>query len=285
MARRLVTALVALLVLGLLGASAFIVRTRGGDATEAPPTVLVDAVAATVAAGPARVSARIEGVPVVPGGVVTTEGVIDLANGRTRFVQPLLGFVEEPVQIVGEGSVLYLQLPPPSMQALGVTTPWSAIDVARLEGALGRNLVLAVPGVGRTDPLQLLELLRLSSESEELDVIGEETVGDVPTTKHRLDVATEEAGERQDEAARPDRYARFLDGLVARRVSVDVWIDTGGRIRRVSYLLPPRAQRPTQVVTFDFTEFGVPETVDVPPPDQVSDITDRIPGIIGGAGR
>lgn len=112
------------------------------------------------------------------------------------------------------------------------------------------------------DPTTVLR--RLEESGDRLDPAGRENVRGVPTRRYRI---TGPGGTTTSNAA----------GIGLPRF--DVWIDAGNLVRRVETVVtlpaapdatPPEPAR-SEVVTFEFYDFGAHEDVRPPAPDQVAD--------------
>jgi hypothetical protein len=61
-------------------------------------------------------------------------------------------------------------------------------------------------------------------------------------------------------------------------IPVDVWVDGAGRVRRetMSFSYGKALRGAQMAMTMNFSDFGSPVTVTVPPADQVQDVTSLI---------
>ena len=114
--------------------------------------------------------------------------------------------------------------------------PWSSIDLDQLAGKIGVGVV------GR-DPGQSLAALR---DAATYDRVGFERVRGVTTTRYRR-----------------------------RGAPTVVWVDGSGYVRKLRTTLTPKGSSEPLTETTEFSHFGVPVSVTIPPEDQVQDVTDE----------
>jgi hypothetical protein len=130
--------------------------------------------------------------------------------------------------------------------------PWIHVDLATVKQDLADLGAEAqgVPGLGEldfSDPSQALAQLRRATEVEE---IGSKTIYSVPTTGYRGVIEPEERG--------------------AERLTATAWIGGDDLIRRLEL------EGRTLQLTMDFTEFGKPVAVRLPPDRQVQELEDAL---------
>ncbi len=244
---------------------------------------------ATTSAGTARTSfvATLTGMPGRPVPVsLTGSGAVDFATGRMSSNVDLSDAFELPMaerptsrrlepswETISADGVVYLRAPVLS-DLMGIETPWVRIDPSSelLSAADGFAPLARLAGNDSGAPLALLRGLQ---EGSVLD-LGAEDVQGISTTHLR---ATVDLVAAVDANASPsdteDRsLERFLAGLGARESTVDAFVDGDGRVRRIVYEhdLAPEAGGGTQRVELEYSDFGTPVVIEVPPEDQVSDL-------------
>ena len=256
----------------VLGVVAF---TRGGSADPS------SAFAAAAARTEAQKSARVEMTMVLPlAGItapLTVSGEVDFTSGASRFVIDLSGLVgvskgqltaDQPrVELVTKGLVSYMKIP--GLDALtGASGKWIKLDAAAL--AKGQNVDLQhLLSEQRNDPSQMLDLLRTRAQS--VTEVGRDDVRGVATTHStaKIDIAQlyRDSGTVVDEA----RLAAAIGQLSGGVMTVDVWIDDAGLVRRQSIAVPSA----TGVLTYniEFFDFGAPVQVTVPADRDAIDLT------------
>jgi hypothetical protein len=172
--------------------------------------------------------------------------------------------------VAADGTTLYLRGPDMAAE-LGVTTPWASVDLERVGDLTGTDLDELRSSNETSSGLGLL------SGAEEVEDLGQEDVDATETTHYRATVdlrrAVEEAGAVTDR----DRFEQFVERLGDDQLDVDVWLDGEDRVRRLRYEQPvPDQEGASATVTLELSDFGVDERVEVPGPDEPTDITDRV---------
>ena len=236
-----------------------------GCGSSADPLELVSTAGAeTVDEGVARLTATTE---VTAAATIRVEahGLIDLGGHRSSLTMQL-PFGAGDMEMVADGTTLYLSGAGLASE-FGATTPWASVDLGRIGDLAGTDLAQLQSSSEAAAGLGLL------AGSDEVEEVGHEEVGGVPTTHYRASVdprkAVEEAGAVTDRE-RFEQFARALDG----RVDVDVWLDGEDRVRRLRYAQPLGAlMGVTQ--TLELSDFGTDERIEVPPASDVTDVTER----------
>jgi hypothetical protein len=218
---------------------------------------------------------------------MTGEGIFDYANETGRMVFDMTEIVEQTgdtemggeVEMIFSGTVVYMKMPFLT-QLLSDPKPWIKVDLeeARRSGADISQLAQ----LGQSDPTQLLELL--GGATRRVQDVGTEEVRGASTTHYKMVLDLARAAEKASEAARPS-----VENLIQRTGSptmpADVWIDAGGRMRRMSYrveLVPgdtaisPSSNPDTMDVAMELYEFGVTVEVEPPAEDEVVDLLQLI---------
>ncbi len=257
--RAAMAAMAALLAVGLLAGC-------GGGGEDAA-AVVREAPDKTVGAGSARVALRVT----VPSGEVATtvsgEGVVDLEAGRGALKLDLgavgQAFGTGTIDSILDRSGIYIRLP----VAAATGRPWVKLDFAALAGQAGVN-VGSVGQLQSADPTQALKFLE--GASSDMEEVGEEKIRGEDTTHYRGTVDLKKAaGEISPEA----RVA--IESLGSGVVPVDVWLDDEGRVRKMSFQVDPDGTGPATATRaeFEMYDFGVDADVQVPPADQVTDLS------------
>jgi hypothetical protein len=225
----------------------------------------------------------------VAASTATTEGAYDYAahEGQMDTTVKTAGipfrFTERTLVI---GSAVYMKMPkPPEVPDGGAAIgegqhkPWVKLElpkeVAGLSG-LGPGFGPG-PGEGSGDPTEALRYLQAASSK--VEVVGQEQVRGVPSTRYAVTFDPAKlAGQI------PEELAGLLEesGLAFSRPA-DVWIDQQGRLRRMHYAVtmkvPGEATSATVTVetTLELYDFGVEVHVAPPPADQVEVIRPDLP--------
>ncbi len=185
---------------------------------------------------------------------------------------------------------------------------WIKVDTTKAgAGATANGMLGGLNGGGGVagDPSAYLESLQ--GVGADLTTVGHEAVGGVDTTHVRAVVSMRKALEaagvdrtRMDQAMQPltSEQRAALDDLT---FPVDVYVDGQGYVRRLQITydlgsaakavtgtsgpsaLPAEAQMKS-TMTYDFSDFGAPVTITVPPADQVTDLCTAMKAF-GGSSR
>lgn len=229
---------------------------------------LAAAPAATVAAGSARTTLT-AAVTLAGAGerAFTGTGMIDFRARRgttTIDLSSVLGDVspEAPtLETIVDGDLVYVRSP--LLDVLGsFETPWVRVDPSH--GDLGQ--LGAIPSGDPLGPLSFLAGVDPSSVED----LGTEEVNGVGTTHLRasVDVAPATA------AAGAADVGRLLAGLGAGQLTLDAYLDDGGRVRRLTFdhALPAAWAEGSQRFAIDYASFGVPVDIELPADDEVTDL-------------
>jgi hypothetical protein len=271
--------LVAALVAGCSG------QSSGSSSTPAPVTVqpaagssgsqavgssgskvVLASVRTTAAATSARVALTVSaGAAAGSSFSLTADGVTDFATGNSQFTAQLGGeaasLLQGPLEERVVDGTVYVQLPASILGLLGGSggSKWFSFSSSGLGGAAS-----PVPGLGEADPSQFLAYLETVSDN--VKNVGSESIRGVETTHYH---ATLDLGKAIDKAQVPQSLRDSLQQVLAQSgaqapvIPVDVFVDAGGRLRRVSMTLS------AATVTLDLYDFGVPVNVQAPPADQI----------------
>lgn len=192
------------------------------------------------------------------GGLLEAEGDLDQLGG---LGMPL------SYEMITDGSTVYLPttlLGGVAIPGVDADTEWVAIEVPM---AAGETNVLA-EDLGVTDGRALLDLL---ADAGAVEVVGEDEVDGVATTRHRVEV--------DPSALDPEALGGGLGGftgsseLTAEPMPVEVWIDADGLVRRLRVEPVVEAEMLGALrMVFDLTlsDLGEPIEVGVPDPATVT---------------
>jgi hypothetical protein len=226
---------------------------------------------------------------------ITGDGVFDFTN-KSGVVQlklpPISGLNLGSIEVRVLDSIIYEKLPPQLASAAG-QKGWVKIDPAAAAKSVGIDFN-SLTQSGSSDPSQFLDLLK--SLSNDVTEVGKEKVGGADTTHYRATVDFAKAVQANAglDAATKAKVSSFYNNLTA---PADVWIDSDGRLRKMTYSLdaskinasalssnPRAAAAFQQIAGIDFSlelsNFGVAVNVTAPPADQTTDLA----SLTGGAG-
>ena len=273
-----------------------VVAAGCGDKKVAPKQALLAASTKTTDGHTSRMAFDVKikqktGAPLDIGG----QGVFDYTNHvgtvdlkLPQFAGQNLGTIEMRIL----GSILYQKYPPQLSSAIGGKA-WKKVDIEALAKQNGIDVNLLTQSQS-SDPTQALALLK--SASDDATAVGSEKVRGVTTTHYKatLDLSKAASASQLDATAK-EKLGSLYNNLKA---PADVWIDSDGRLRKITYSLDTTKLNPSalsdnpritaglqQLAGIDFTlelyQFGVPVSVTAPPADQVSDVTAEA-GAAGG---
>jgi hypothetical protein len=278
-------AVVVLLVAGI--GSAFV---RGG-----PPSTLavVQAAAATTAeAKTAKVAATVktDSGPLANG--ITVDGGFDFGTRRARlevdpakFGAPGIGKIQA-IADYSYGFVMYMKFPPEITKDLG-GKPWVKLDVSALMRQAGMDVDIGSLLQGQSnDPTSGLGMVR---GADNVVKVGSEQLRGTDTTHYRLDVNIDKAIADAPTPEARDAMKKLANLYTVRRIPVELWLDGEGRVRRfqesvdtATMRLPAGLQTEGNpltghvTVSYDLYDFGSFVDVQLPAPDEVTDINQLI---------
>lgn len=234
---------------------------------------------ATAAAGSARTTmvASLSGIPGHPDGLTMSgHGQIDFDARRSHSTLDLselfpggdVAPADPSMETILDDGQRYVRSPLLT-SLVGITTPWMRIDPAALPSA-GPGAALGQLGqLAAGAPLALLA----GVQEDSVQTLGEGQVGG-ETTSHiaatvELRAAVEGAG-ASTETGELQEYAARLGATV---IDVEVHLDGHGRLRRLSYEHPVPGGG-AQRLELEYSDFGSPVEIALPPDDQVTDLAD-----------
>jgi hypothetical protein len=241
-----------------------------GCGEDADPLELVSTAGAETADdGVARVTSTTE--LSLGGASITLEsrGLVDFDHHRASLTTKLPSGGGD-TEVVVDGTTMYPRGAGVGGE-LGLLTPWVSIDLGRMGGLTGTDLAQLGSS---NEPTSGLELL---TGAEEVEEVGHEEVRGAATTHYRATVDLRKAVEEAGAVTDPDQFEKFAELLGDGRVDVDVWLDAEDRVRRMRYEQPmPGDEAASATVTVELADFGTDERIEVPPPTDVTDVTERI---------
>jgi hypothetical protein len=210
-------------------------------------------------------------------------GSVDLDNARQRASMSMdLGMLGGTMDMVVADGVTYMRSP---MMAQHVDTEWVSMDLAELNPAAAAQFSESFGGA--TDASSYAALLAgvvdAHDEGQELidgvrttHYVG--TVDVVKASEALAEIVGDEVGHEAEEQL--ERTILQLKVMGLRRVPFEAWVDDDGLLRRERFTmdlgLVPGAEGATMEMTIDFSAYGEPVEIDVPPRSKVTDITDLI---------
>lgn len=216
---------------------------------------------------------------------MTGSGVMDMRGQRGEFTYEFQG---QEIRQVMDRFVMYMQSPQFD-PLLDDGKEWAKIDVERSSKEFGID-VGSVQQPGSGDPRQMFGQIKAMSGDIKKD--GTEEVRGVETTHYSGNVDIDNL----HKALPPDRQAAARKSIErAKEVSgledypLEVWIDDDDQVRRMRMKMEMKILQ--QEIAFDFTmdffDYGSRVDIDVPPAEEVQDITELAAqgaSQLGGAG-
>ena len=212
---------------------------------------------------------------------ISAKGGIDYAKQRMSMVMTMPampgvpGGADTTIEMVSDGTVIYMKIP--NGKQLGLKTPWMKMDVSGLAGAPG--------GLGQfnNDPTNNMQMLR--GVTEGVSEVGAEDIRGVPTTHYKATVDLKKALKVAPKASQKSMRASFSK-LGITEMPTDIWIDKKGRVARQSFTMDMSKMEgggaagtpSTMDVSIDLFDFGKAIDFKIPPKDQVTDMTEKLPG-------
>ncbi|HEV2776150.1 MAG TPA: hypothetical protein VGV90_11215 [Solirubrobacteraceae bacterium] len=160
-------------------------------------------------------------------------------------------------------------------QLLGAGRKWLRIDAAKVGEAVGIDVsMLTQPG---QDPSQAVR--QLAAVSGKVKTVGREDVRGVDTMHYRavIDLRRYPAlAPAADRAAARDAIERLIEATATSTIPVDVWIGEDDLVRRVTQKLSLKgAGGPSTIEQrFELYDFGTKVDIKIPPPSQVTAMTE-----------
>jgi hypothetical protein len=184
-------------------------------------------------------------------------------------------FAAGKTEMVSDGLVAYMKVPPSLAQAFPGEKTWIKMDLAKLGEAQGIDLAQLMQ-FNQSNPTGALRYLRGATKS--FETVGEEDVRGVATTRYHGTVDLQKVAAAEPPAVRT-AYERLVEISGATTVPLDVWIDADGLARRVQYDQPLGSGQGTLYLSMDLYDFGVDVDVEIPPTEATLDLMQ----LIGGA--
>lgn len=177
------------------------------------------------------------------------------------------------IEIVQDGDVEYVRLP-----ALDERLPEGKEWVRGAEGsAAGDGFDFGeLEDAAETDPREMLDVLR--SVTGDIETVGAEELRGVETTHYRAVVDPAElanARDREGRPAPPDIVPLLTGDPGLDEIPLDVWIDAGGLVRKLSMAFSATQSDTTQTgeasMSFELWDYGEPVEIALPPASEVVD--------------
>jgi hypothetical protein len=197
----------------------------------------------------------------------------DAQRGRASYTASVAG-QDFDLEAVFAFPDMYMRFPVGFLPGLPGGKSWVKLDLETLGRQAGFDFGQLMQA-GQSDPSQGLQFLRGVTG---IQAVGDEEVRGVPTT-HYTGVVDLESLAEKDPALKGT-----IDQLVAqtglRRIPVDVWVDDENFVRRMKQSFEGASFGPgmqlDMTMTTELYDFGSDVNIDVPPPDEVADLSELI---------
>ena len=211
---------------------------------------------------------------------IVASGVFDTQTKRGRMALDLRELGQVSGQQLGsalmllDGQDVYMRLP--FLRRVNpLLKPWLKINLARVSRAQGVDLSSFLQLGQGGDPTQSLEYLRGAGDVKKL---GGAEIRGVKTTHYRATIDFERVPDEAPAKARPQlrrSIRRMVQITGQRKLPTEVWIDSRGRARKMTYRqrFTLGGQRLNSTVTLEIYDFGTKVDVVPPPASQVTDLT------------
>jgi hypothetical protein len=210
-------------------------------------------------------------------------GSADVDNARQQASMSMdMGMLGMTMDMVIADGIVYMRSPAMAGQ---VDTEWVSMDFAKLNPAAAAQFSGGMGGA--TDASSYAALLAGVVEAREE---GHETVGGVDTihyvgtidvvkaSRSLTEVVGDELGAKSQRQM--ERSLLQLKLLGMRTIPFEAWVDADGLLRREWFSmdlgLMPGAEGAGMEMTIDFSGYGEPVDIQIPPRSDVTDITDLV---------
>ena len=255
-------AAIAALLIALVGACS------GGEDAAARPAAVTNAAEKTLAAGTARVvaSVRTSGQPLS----IEMDGVYDFERKRGDFSFDIdAAAMSGQTDGIADGATLYLDVGEEAIPG----KRWVRVNAAETTPAGVGSVAAPTLQASPTTSLRYLD------GAESVEKVGTEIVRQIRTTHYRMRIDVKRAAE-----ANEDDVGDALDQIGDLELDAEAWIDDQGRLRRFEFTIPvgelpgaTDAARGRLTITQDLFEFGADVDVELPPADQIAELSDLPP--------
>jgi hypothetical protein len=197
----------------------------------------------------------------------------DAQRGRVSYAASVAG-QDFDMDAVFAFPDMYMRLPVGLLPGLPGGKSWVKLDLEKLGRQAGFDFGQLMQA-GQSDPSQGLQFLQGVTD---IQAVGDEDVRGVPTT-HYTGVVDLESLAEKDPALKDS-----VDALIAqtglRRIPVEAWVDDENFVRRMKQSFEGATFGPgmqlDMTMTTELYDFGLDVDVEVPPPDDVVDLSEIV---------
>lgn len=201
---------------------------------------------------------------------ITATGAADFPKSMAQVTGQAMGLA---FTAVTDGNDVYVQ-------SLILGGDWYSVDTQ----GHGTAALFSQPF---TDPATAFALIRDSSDN--VETVGQETVRGVATMHYKATVNAAKAAAVVGAGVQPSKAGKLSD-LGLSTAPVDVWVDGQGRIAQLSFAYAGSGASSSSsgfasggTLTLNFTNYGQPVNVTIPPASSVKPLSESvIGGLLGG---
>lgn len=263
---------------GLLVLAMAVVLGACGGGSSNGAALVRSAPAETIKAGSAKMSLKVDFTASGTSGSISGDGVVDLGGGIADLTLDVgsagaaLGITSAEA-ILDKGGI-YVKLPP---SVLSGNKPWIKLNL----GALASQAGVSVGSLGQlqsADPSQAIQFLRGATTG--MDKVGSETLRGTKVDHYRGNLDLKQAADAAPDDAKLT-LNQAIAGLSTTTLPVDVWLDSQGRLRKLSFTVDTDGSGPNPPgsVELELYDFGSAAAVQVPPAEQVTDLSSLFGGV------
>ena len=209
----------------------------------------------------------------VLGKSISAHGALDFTTHRGSFDYDMPGVGQ--FHAVVDGATVYANIP--QLASVLGGRQWLSVDLDTIGKAVGVSGMSGLEQTSSSNPADYLSYLRGAGD---VQTLGQEIVGGATTTHYHAVVDLNRAA--QSLPAPQQATIRQVIGLAGTPTfPADVWVDGAGLVRQVRFAFdyshspqPKVAAVGGMQVTVDYSNFGAPVSVIVPPASQVESLSD-----------
>ena len=211
----------------------------------------------------------------VLGSSPSAHGALDFTSHRGSFDYDIPGVGQ--FHAVVDGATVYADIPQLAPVLGG--KQWLSVDLDTIGKAAGVSGMSGLEQTSSSNPADYLSYLRGAGD---VQTLGQEIVGGATTTHYHAVVDLDRAAQSLPVAQQAT--IRQVIGLAGTATfPADVWVDAAGLVRQVRFAFdyshspqPKVAAVGSMQVTVDYSNFGAPVSVTVPPASQVESFSDLL---------
>jgi hypothetical protein len=183
---------------------------------------------------------------------------VDLASVLAGQLGGLVSGTDFTATFITKGAVEYMRIPMFDMLAK-LKGKWFKLDVGQLTKKAGVDIG-GLTSNQNNDPSQILSLL--TEKAKSVTTVGTEQIRGVSTTHRKVVIDLEAMYRSKSAVADEAAFQKVLAQFSTTDLTVDVWTDSSGLVRKLSQTMPLKTNPATFSV--EFFEFGAPVSISIP---------------------